>query len=762
MPAGPASAAEPVVQLNHVRFSYDDGASWALDDVTLTVCAGERVCLTGANGSGKSTLARLIAGLTAPDEGAVTLFGYPVFTPDGGADADGYRAARRLTGAVFQNPGDQIVTTVVEDDVAFGPENLAVPAPDISKRVTQTLQTLEMDAHRSDNPLHLSGGQQQRVAVAGMLAMRPRLLVLDEPTAMLDADGRRDVLAILDRLQADGMTIVHVTHHPDETAHATRIIRLDHGHLVPAAPRGCAFPADTPPADTSQADTPPADTSVTVRSHSPAPAPDATDAAAVLTVDQVSFRYPDAPRPTLTDVSLTVHEGEVVALTGPNGAGKSTLLRLLCALDRPADGRIRIGDVTLTSRKPARRQLRRLRTTTGLVMQQPERQLFASTVAQDVAYGPRQQGLPEARVRSRVHEALALLHIEHLADCSPFRLSGGQQRLAAIAGVIACHPRVLLLDEPTAGLDHAARSRILAVIRHLSAQGVAVVLITHDPADIAALGCRTVRLHPQQAAAPAVPARIPRPSPLQRVDPRVRMVATLAAMCSAFAITNGWQLLLAAAITGAVIAASRLNLRRLCASVRALLAVVVCIGLLNVVVVRSGIPLVHWGWFTLTDAGVRVAVLYACRFALVILLGAVFLLTITPTAMTDAFASLLSPLHRCGVHVQELALVLSLALRFLPTLTGEVRTVRDAQAVRGGSLETGSLPQRIRALSAVVVPVLAGTVRHADGLGLALDARCYEAGAPRTHWHALAFRRRDGVVLLATGAYIAGIVALGV
>ncbi|MBM6699152.1 ATP-binding cassette domain-containing protein [Bifidobacterium pullorum subsp. saeculare] len=752
-PGPPAPDAAPA-KLEHVRFSYDGGATWALDDVSLTIQAGERVCLVGANGSGKSTLARLLAGLAAPDGGTVTLFGHRAFDDASGADTHAYRAARRLIGAVFQNPEDQIVTTVVADDVAFGPENLALPRQTIGDRVARTLDAVGMAGRRRDDPTRLSGGQQQRVAIAGMLAMRPRLLVLDEPTAMLDAAARREVLAILDRVQEAGTAIVHVTHHPQETAHADRVIRLDHGRVI----------AETRPES---------DRAVPRRAQAPARAAEpAAGGDVALDVRQVRFAYPGAAAPALDDVSLTVRQGEVVALMGPNGSGKSTLTRLLCALERPDGGAIRVGGVTLTGRKPRRRELTRLRRTVGLVMQHPERQLFAPTVREDVAYGPRNQGLAETDVQDRVDDALALLRIGALAGRSPFHLSVGQQRLAAIAGVIACRPEVLVLDEPTAGLDDAARERVAGLVRDLKARGVAILLITHEADEAAALADRVVHLDHGRVvpagdadrntgADGARPAPQPPASFVARLDPRVKTVATLAAMFSAFAIGSPWQLLLAALAVGAVVTASRLAPLRLLASVRPFLVLFAVMGLLNVAVVRTGTPLVAWGWLLVTDRGLATAGLYACRFALVILLGAVFLATTTPTAITDAFASLLTPLRRLGLHTQELTLVLSLALRFLPTLTGEARAIMDAQSARGGSIETGSPPRRIRAMAAIVVPVLAGALRHADGLGLALDARCYEAGAPRTPWHELRVRAGDVAFAAATAGFVAALVALG-
>ncbi|KAB8287667.1 cobalt ABC transporter [Bifidobacterium ramosum] len=805
--------------LTGIRFSYDGGEHWALDGVDLTVRTGEYVCLTGANGSGKSTLARLVAGLAAPDDGDVTLLGHHVFSLDVANDADAadaaadpadaarhaagfgadpaeYRAARRSIGAVFQNPEDQLVTTVTADDVAFGPENLGLDRATIGARINESLDAVDMAAHRFDDPTRMSGGQQQRVAIADMLAMHPAMLVLDEPTAMLDPAARAEVMRILDELHARGTTIVHVTHHDDEVVRAGRVVRLQDGRIVEdvavAPARDHVTTADDgrsdghPSRNIAETATPPADARSTVAPEHRS----TTDHAALpadvpaITVSHVTYRYPSSDAPAINDLSLTVTSGETIAIMGENGAGKSTLARLLCALDTPTSGSITVAGIPVaassngTARRPRtldRRQRARLRRTVGFVMQHPERQLFADTVADDIAYGPRNQQLSENDVAARVTEAMRLLHIEHLADRSPFSLSGGQQRLVAIAGVIACRPRVLVMDEPTASLDDVATARIHDLIRTLRSQGVTVLIITHSPAEAQEVADRVVMLGGGDATA-TVPTTPPsgvagssassqpratrNSSYIARLDPRVKMVTFLAMMFTAFAIATPAQLALGAALVAGIVAASRIRPLRLLASVHMFLAMFVVMGLLNIFFVRSGDVLVRLGPIPVTDDGITIAVLYALRFALVIILGAVMLETTTPTALTDGFGSLLSPLARLGVHTQEIALVMSLALRFLPTLGTEAKAIADAQAARGGSIETGSPAARLRAMTALCVPMFAGAIRHADNLSLALDARCYEEGIRRTHWHELRVRPSDLAFAALAVVYIVALIAL--
>lgn len=758
----------PAIVLSGVRFRYHDSASWALDGIDLTIRRGEYVCVVGANGSGKSTMALIMAGLTAPDEGTVDLLGHRVFDA-AGAHPDAYREARHGIGMVFQNPEDQIVTTVLADDVAFGPENLGVSRDGIARSVDAALHAVEMADHAGDDPTRMSGGQQQRTAIAGMLAMDPQLLILDEPTAMLDTAARADILRILDALHNRGTTIVHITHSASEAARGERVIEIAGGHVVgdrAVAPRDATA---TPAPREAPAATAPA-TATASPASGPAPLKRGNKSPAIEMRD-VSFAYsPDAR--VLDGLNLTVARGESVALVGRNGAGKSTIARLVCALAKPQSGQILVGGIDVTRAK--RKDRRELRRHVGYVMQHPERQLFADTVREDVAYGPRNQGLSDEEVGARVEEALGMLGIAHLADRSPFDLSGGQQRLAAIAGVIACRPDILIMDEPTASLDARATARIRDLIRTLHDRGVTILLITHAPEELE-LADRVIDLSPRKdvpnhpAASQSRPsaqrnpsAQPRRPDAISRMDPRVKMTLTLLLMFSAFSMDNLAQLAAGAALLAVTIAAARINPLRLVAKVHPFLALFAITGLANIFFVHTGAPVWQWGSLTITDAGLWTALIYVLRFALVILLGAVFLETTTPTSMTDAFESLLSPLARLGAHTHELSLVMSLALRFIPTLTGETRSIVDAQAARGGSIETGSLMQRARAMGAIAVPVFAGTLRHADNLSRALDARCYEGGSGRTHFRVMRVTGRDWTAMALAAAYVAVLVALGV
>lgn len=498
------------VRLSHVTLVYGHDVP-ALDDVSLEIAPGERICVVGANGSGKSTLASVIAGLLAPDKGSVELVGEHVCN-NGQVDRRAYKHARRKLGLVFQNPADQIVTNVVEDDVAFGPKNLGLGRDEIERRVQRELDRVAMTAYAKADPSRLSGGQQQRVCIASALAMEPEVLILDEPASLLDVRGREAILRVMKRLVAAGTTLVHVTHFMDEALEADRVLVLDRGHVAYLGTPDEVFSKagshlfelglETPYAtqlsvalglpwtsnedelaDQIAAQTPaavataPATPTATA---APATSPVGAAATVVARADHASYSYTPKAH-TLNDITLEVNSGTSLAIVGQTGSGKSTLLRLLCGLNAPDSGSIQIcGNDTST-----RRGRRAARHAVGYVMQQPERQLFAATVEKDVSFGPSNQGLSDAEVERRVTEALELVGLADRRQDSPFELSGGQQRLCAIAGVLAMEPRLLLLDEPTAGLDPEGRKLIKQVMAELHSQGATLVQVTHSMDDAA-------------------------------------------------------------------------------------------------------------------------------------------------------------------------------------------------------------------------------------------------------------------------------------
>lgn len=456
---------------------------WALRDVSFEIGVGERVLLLGASGSGKSTLLHGLAGVLGGDEegdaeGELLLDGRPA------ADVRG------RAGLVLQDPDSQVILARVGDDVAFGCENLGIPRDETWRRVDEALAAVGLDVPKDRPTKHLSGGQKQRLALAGALAMRPGLLVLDEPTANLDPQGVADVRdAVAGLLDRTGTTFVVVEHRTEVWLPIVdRVIVLGDGGVV----------ADGTPADVLGSNGRRlAEAGVWVPGIPPAvPAPPARPHGDVL----LSARGLAVERlrglPVATGVDLDVHAGGALAITGPNGAGKSTLGLTLAGLLPPAAGTLRATEALAAGAGPApwSWRSRELLTRIGTVFQDPEHQLLAPTVREELEVGPRALRLGEAETARRVDELLGRLRLSSLARANPYTLSGGEKRRLTVAAALATRPRVLVLDEPTFGQDSVTWAELVALLAGLRDEGSAIVTITHDAAVVEALHARRVEL----------------------------------------------------------------------------------------------------------------------------------------------------------------------------------------------------------------------------------------------------------------------------
>lgn len=537
----------PLIRLRDARCTHPGAERAALDGVSLDVMPGERLCVLGANGSGKSTLLMALDAMVALEAGSLEVMGAEVDAGRAGASC-----ARDGVALVFQRPEDQMVAGTVADDVAFGPENRAVPRTRMTELVEGALRAVGMDELAGADPDSLSGGQRQRVALAGALAMEPRALLLDEATSMLDGRARGDVSRILDGLAERGVAVVQATHDMDAALRADRVAVLDRGRIVlEGAPRdvlarvdelhalGLEAPFafvlaarlrargfDLPSTGDAEALARALASQLSADAASPRTphARPPREPRALLEFDGASFSYADPiparrtrrirqPRPdadaslAVEDLSFSVEAGSITALMGPTGAGKTTTAELACALKLPRSGAVRVGPCD-TRDIAARRDLRRL---VGYACQQPERQLFARTVREDVSFGPANLGVAGDELEGRVRRALRDVGLEptdELLARSPFALSGGQRRRVALAGILAMDQRVLVLDEPMAGLDPAGRARMRALLLELRRAGRALLLVTHSPDDAALLADRVVVLDRGRVVADGTPAEV--------------------------------------------------------------------------------------------------------------------------------------------------------------------------------------------------------------------------------------------------------------
>lgn len=478
---------EALITVQGLSYRYPASNAPTLRELDFRIEAGEFVLLAGASGSGKSTLCRLLNGLIphlhgGEVSGVLTIAGAdPRLTPP--------RQMSRVVGLLLQRPDAQCLATTVVRDLAFGPAGQGLDRAAIARRVRETAAWLDI-AHLLDRAPHtLSCGEQQRVALAGILAMEPRLLVLDEPFAFLDAAGAGRLRALLNRLRAAGVTLIVAEHRLREVvAAASRMLVLHQGRLV----------ADDPPRRVLAGQVAVWGLEAPGMMPSPPPSPPATPTEPVLEWDRVGCERDG--RPVLCEASLTSAAGEIVALLGANGAGKSTLLRHGNGLLRCQRGAVRV-----LGRAVGRRPVAELAREVGLVMQQPARMLFASSVRAELAAGPHALGRHDPAWCARLSERFGL---DPLLDRLPQTLSAGEQRRVAIAAVLASRPRALLLDEPTAGQDAGARATLRALLGECAAEGLAITVATHDPFWAYSLCHRWVVLAEGRISAAADPATV--------------------------------------------------------------------------------------------------------------------------------------------------------------------------------------------------------------------------------------------------------------
>lgn len=786
-----------MLEADNVSVSYD-GVK-VLSGHSLSVAPGELVALVGDNGCGKSSLARALCAVRLVDEGRVVVDGH-----DPSVSELERLHVRQLVGYVQQDPFDQLVCASVFDEVAFGPRNMGLDGQEVVCRVTEALTAVGLAGYEARETARLSGGEQQRLALAGVLAMEPRYLVLDEPTAQLDPTARAQMRALFAELAHDrGIGVILVTHDAHEIALADRVVRL----------------GDAPASELS-------------------PAADAAKGSCgqiVLDVRGVLQAYEG--RKLLSGANLSVRAGEVVLLGGASGAGKTTLALIAAGLFEPQAG------VALVDGKPS------VPGCVGLAFQNPEAQCFLNTVFDEIAYAPRNVGVDEARVAMLVHASAARVGLaEELLDRHPMELSGGQARRVGLAATLALDAPAYIFDEPSAGLDTAGRAFAHRLVRELASAGKAVVVISHDveewlpvadrslrveagavvPSDlvastsqdswaptpdgqmaqpgvsVAAPGSGAVELGASPAAtdsravetsaseaAPgrrAAELRTPvaatgsraaenaasaesggqavRPGALAdealfvRIDARVKIILLLVVCAGLFAASSPLALSPWLAALVLCLAASRVSVRSLVRSMKPIVIVLLFVLVANVLVIDGHADISLVGPAGITLSGMARAGTAALRIVLLVGFALVVAATTTPMQIADACVRFLHPLAPLGVPVASVGSVLSLALRFLPLVHEELARIRLAQRARGACFDEGPLGARIRVWASVFIPLIVGLFHRADCLAEAMAARLAEAPSANRLPEPRALTFWDWIVL-ATGVVLTALFFVG-
>ena len=510
----------PPITIDNLSYAYPPAQTetepeWVLDGVDLEIAAGEFVAIMGATGGGKTTLCLALNGIVPHSTGGV--IGGNVVVNGLNTKRQSVAELAQHVGLVFQEPETQLFNMTVESEVAFGLENLGLPRAEMDERIEWALSLVKMSAFRQRVPFHLSGGQKQRVAIAAMLAMQPKILVLDEPTANLDPVGKREVFTAVQTLRHQlDMTIIMVSHESEQIAEfADRVVVLDKGKVamndVPTAvftqlPRlqqiGLTVPQVSEVAyhlnqqhgtayefvcledvtlegrgskgeERGERAEELRNTQYAIRNTPQSPNLPISPSLAIQ-INDLHFGY-DSASPVLNGISLEISAGEMVALIGQNGSGKTTLAKQMNGLLRPFRGSIHHFGQDSTGK-----EVSELARTVGYVFQNPDHQIFSPTVREELAVGPRNLGLPDDEIEWRVNEALAQFNLQPYADKQPALLSFGLRRKVSVAAVVAMETAVLILDEPTTGLDWRSTQELIAILQALQADGRTVLIITHD------------------------------------------------------------------------------------------------------------------------------------------------------------------------------------------------------------------------------------------------------------------------------------------
>lgn len=744
-----------IIDIQNLSFSYPERKLDAVKDVSLSVDKGEYIAILGTNGSGKSTLARLICGYLSPTSGSIVM------------------EENLRVGLVFQSPGDQIVANIVEADTSFGPRNLKCSKEEIKRRTIGSLEAVGLQKKIMDKTRSLSQGQKQKLGVAGIIALHPDLLVLDEATSMIDPESRSQLLSLLDAWHGQGQTILHITHSLDEAHRAQRVVAMNEGQLIfdgsreefranntiegqlfgqPLSPRSfvaCPSKKWIPSEDFTN----------------DIPAGFQNDAALIF--HNITFSYGqdefsaeverDASGPFLFDnFSLAVEAGRLTALMGPSGCGKSTLMEIAAGLLEKQNGAV------YSNSRPL------------LALQDSDHGLFEEFVADDIAFGPRNQGISGKNLVGKVQFAMEQvgLSFEKFGERQTMSLSGGEKRKVSLAGIIAMEGQVLLFDEPTAGLDAKSRRMIMEMLLSLVKAGKTVLFTTHRE-DEALLAHRIVRLSPtvpvsikeivmdKELLSKSAPqesfeeigmlhkqetlggvgllkflsnfggsfsAGSKNPSFIQRLPALAKYLVFFVLFIFSFVTLDLVPAAIGVACTIVYALLARYPLKGGFLAILKLLPWLLFFFLIQIFFLPSPADdpvFLSFGILVITQSKVMAGVLLLLHLVAAFVSLSVFVYSISEQEILDGLESLLYPLGKCGVPVRHVTLVAGIVFRFVPLLAQEAALIVKIQLIRGGLGEAAGLIARIRILLPLLIPLTIRTLTQASILADALTSRYY-------------------------------------
>lgn len=722
-----------ILVAENLSYVYEDNNLEAVKNVSLAVSRGSYVAILGLNGSGKSTLARLLCGLLQPTTGKVEVFS----------------ENKAPIGIVFQSPKNQIIASIVKTDTSFGPENLGFSVSETENIVLSSLKAVSLEEKLEDFTSNLSLGQTQKLALAGILSLNPDLLILDESVSMIDPVSRKEILAFLDKLNAQGKTIIHITHDLDEAEKASRILVMEDGVLVRdensldktdpfIKSHFCIDDGDIGAGSGNLGDAvSEAGSSATAIHTAQAPseksAAEASTQQTSLYLKNITFAYP-GENPLYKDFSLSFKAGSLTAIMGKSGGGKSTLFEIASGLLEPQSGEI------LAIERPV------------LALQEAESALFENFAADDVAFGPINKGLTGKKLKEKVVSSMELTGLEYsvFGNRNTQALSGGEKRRLSLAGIIALDSPVIIFDEPTAGLDPKGRKQIFETLRKLSNQGKTVIFSTHREEE-AKIADRQIKIENGKILfdSEISPQKIDlekltkfetlegagllkklnglsmglyekKDSVIHKLPPVAKYLVFLGAFLSSIFLKSIPLSLVSLGIALLYAALAKMPFKKPLKSFFGLLPWVLFFLLIQFFffpINPGDTVLLHFGIIRITVEKILISVKSILHLATAIFMIFGFMYSADEKDILEGFKKL--------IPSKSASLILVMIFRFIPLLADEASLIIKVQLIRGGLGETKGFFNRVRKLLPLFVPLINRTLERSSNMADALTARYF-------------------------------------
>ena len=715
---------EFAVSVKQLCFSYENAPEPAVQDVSFELDSGSYTVIAGVNGSGKSTTARIIAGLLQPSAGTVEI-------------ADGLR-----TGFVFQSPKDQLICGVVARDTAFGPQCQSLPASEIELRTIESLKSTGMLDYAMHKSMFLSLGQTQKAALSGILAINPDILILDESVSMLDPKSREEIFTFLDMLHKKKRTILHITHDSDAISRAKDIIVMNGGKIIWKGNSSSFFADKTGSVYRSVFGTPLENRSCFQNKTQNRPAQEI-----LLKAENISFSY--GTHAVLKNISFSLKRGTLTALTGASGSGKTTLLEILAGLKKQDSGTVR------SAGKPL------------LCQQNSDAALFEVFAADDVAFGPRNSGIKGKELLECVKTAMNRVNLpfEEFASKQTNCLSGGQKRRLSVAGIIAMKGDILLFDEPSAGLDGAAKYTVMHLLRSLAESGKTVLFTTHhyDEAQFAdtsitlekagliapdfspeeenkADGQKTVLTEQKSAEGIFSPEYFSRmldslsenqaeQKRLQKLPAVIKYILFIALFAVSVAVQPVSLCAALLPVTILYALCSCCPAKKLFRSLIKILPFLLFFCILQMIFAPASADdtvFLPYKYFFVTAGKLWQCLKIILHTECALCCICAFSSSATENDILKGFSDLLAPLRLLKIPVKYPVILMEIIFRFIPLLLDEAISIIKIQLVRGGLKDEKGFFGKIRAIIPLIVPLIIQTVRRAEILADAMTVRGFK------------------------------------